>query len=52
MKVLIISFFIILIGLLGFIIYKDTEMRKQVELNRLMNEENRFYPDTNSDGDV
>ena len=49
MKVLVIFFFITFIGLLGFIIFKDTEMRKQVELNQLMNEENQFYPNTDYD---
>ena len=52
MKVLVIFFFITFIGLLGFIIFKDTEMRKQVELNQLMNEENRFYPNTDYDESI
>ena len=52
MRDLIIFPFIIFIGLLGFIIFKDTEMRKQVELNQLMNEENQFYPNTDYDESI
>lgn len=43
MKALMIPFFILLIGLLGFVIYKDTEMKRQAELNQLIKEENSSY---------
>lgn len=45
-------FFILLIGLLGFVIYKDTEMKRQAELNQLMHEENSSYQQPASDQEM
>ncbi len=41
MKSLIIPFFIMLVCILGFVVYKDTEVKRQQELNELMNEVNQ-----------
>ena len=41
MKILIIPFFIMLVCILGFVVYKDTEVKRQQELNELMNEVNQ-----------
>ncbi|QXW24952.1 hypothetical protein KXJ74_11350 [Acinetobacter johnsonii] len=41
MKILIIPFFIMLVCILGFVVYKDTEVKRQQELNQLMNEVNQ-----------
>ena len=38
MKGLMIPIFIFLVGVLGFMVYKDTETKKQAELNRLIHE--------------
>ena len=41
MKILIIPFSIMLVCILGFVVYKDTEVKRQQELNELMNEVNQ-----------
>lgn len=51
MRNLIILVFIFLTGVLGFMVHKDTEMKKQAELNQLIKEANLLNKQTESSQD-